>query len=126
VDVQKELNDFHAVEERAIDGYNGALERRRTNRLSDAELAKVIDDEIIPPWRGTRRHLATLRHLPASEEQRIEEIARYMLLREQGWQAFSQALHTGDDGQAGAAKSFQQQADTLLRDAAGQSRAKTP
>jgi len=125
-DVQKELTDFHAVEERAIDEYNGALERRRTNRLSDEQLAKVIDDEIIPPWRSTRGHLATLRHLPAPEEQRIQEIGRYMLLREQGWRTFSEALRTGDDGQAGAAKSFQQQADTLFRDAAGQTKTKTP
>jgi rhomboid protease GluP len=114
-DVQRELSNFQAVERGVVDAYNGALEGRRANRLSDVDLANIIDRQVLPPWRQARQRLSTLGHLPPQEAQRLDDIGRYMALREQGWAAFSQALRTGDDAKAGESKALQQRADALLK-----------
>ncbi len=119
VDIEKEMADLQALEQRAVGTYNGALEQRRANQISDVELAKIIDEQVLPGWRQYRGHLGTLGHLPAKEAKRTEDIGRYMNLREQGWTVFSQALRDNDDAKAGQSRKYQEQADALLKTIGG-------
>lgn len=119
VDIQKEMADLQAIEQRAVETYNGALEQRRSNQISDAELARIIDEQVLPGWRRYRGHLGALGHLPAKEARRVADIGRYMDLRERGWAAFSQALRDDDDARASQSKRYQEQADGLLKTIGG-------
>jgi rhomboid protease GluP len=119
VDIPKEMTDLQTMEQQAVKTYNGALEQRQASQISDVELARIVDEKVLPNWRQYRRHLRTLGHLPPQEAKRVDEIGRYMDLREKGWTAFSQALRANDDAKASESKRFQQQADSLLKTIGG-------
>ena len=119
VDIQKEMADLQALEQRAVGTYNGALEQRRANQISDLELARIIDEQVLPGWRQYRGHLGKLGHLPPKEAKRTADIGRYMNLREEGWVAFSQALRDDDDVKASQSRKYQEQADALLKTIGG-------
>lgn len=114
-DVQGALEDFQAVERQSVDAFNDALERRRGDKLSDDELARIVDQQVLPPWRAYQKRLASLRDLPPAEAKRMANLGRYLALREQGWTAFSEALRTNSEGKAKEAQALQRQAEQLMK-----------
>lgn len=116
-DVQGALEDFQAVERQSVDAFNDALERRRSDKLSDDDLARIVDQQVLPPWRAYQQRLASLRDLPPAEGKRMANLGRYLALREQGWIAFSEALRTNSEGKAKEAQALQRQAEQLMKTA---------
>lgn len=114
-DVHAEMGRFQDVERQAIDTYNRALERRQSNEISDQQLVRILDTEVLPPWDDYRERLRALKHVPAEYAKRMENLELYMDLRGRGWSALSQALRTNDDAKAEEARQLQRQAEAQLK-----------
>jgi rhomboid protease GluP len=118
-DLQAELQAAQAMEHDAITTFNGALERNRANQLSDIQLARTIDEQVLTPWRVQEQRLRKLEHLPREPARRVGRLLRYMELREQGWSKLSQALRSNDAALAEEAQGLQRQAEKLLKEMDG-------
>jgi rhomboid protease GluP len=100
-DLQEALRDFDAMERATLAAYNGALQT--PGRLSDLEIARVIDGQVLPPWSQFAQRwqaISRARRLPAAQRTTVEQVTRYIDLRTRGWTLFSEALHTGDQAKA--------------------------
>jgi rhomboid protease GluP len=118
-DLQGELERLQAMERGAIARYNGGLERNGAGQLSDVQLARIIDEEVLSPWRTGEQRLRSLGRLPREQTTRVNRLLRYMELRDQGWSKFSQALRANDVALAKEAQALQRQAEDLRKEMDG-------
>ena len=117
-DLQAELTAFDAVERTAIATYNEAL--KADKGLSDVEIARVIDEKVLPPWQqfaARWQQMTGLPRLPSAHKEQFTKIARYMDLRGRGWARFSEALRTNDQKKADEAVALQKESERVFRSA---------
>jgi len=93
------FEQFSKLEERALDRYNGLVGKA----ITDEEMARVIDEEVLPAWREGKTILASLEGLPESLESNLRiyadtrERAFVMMvaaLRKSDAEAIKQAMET--------------------------------
>jgi len=117
-DLQAELTAFDAVERTAIATYNDALKPGK--RLSDVEIARAIDEKVLPPWQQFAdrwQQVTRLPRLPSANKEQFTKIARYMDLRGRGWAMFSEALRTNDQKKADEAVALQKESERVFKSA---------
>lgn len=115
-DVLAEQRAFDAVERQAIAAYNDALSPDKG--LSEAEIARVIDEQVLPPWRQFAdrwQSVSQTRRLPAESRKQFAKIARYLDLRGRGWALFSEALRTHDRNKMDQAATLQREAESVFK-----------
>ena len=95
-DLADEITVFQAVEKNAIAAYNDGVERIARDQLKDEDLARVIDEEVLPPWRQFQRRLVPVANLAPEQQAFGREIVTYMQAREVAWTKFSAALRRHD------------------------------
>jgi rhomboid protease GluP len=81
---------------RLTEAYQAARTEFLNDRLSAAEFADQIDDEILPAWRAERARLQTLQRVPQADETLWTELKQYAALSERAWTLTSEALRSGD------------------------------
>lgn len=119
-DLQAELGAFDAVERTAIAAYNDALKPGKG--LSDVEIARVIDEEVLPPWQqfaARWQQVMRVPRLPSANKEQVTKIARYMDLRGRGWARFSEALRTNNQKMADEAVALQKESESVFKSADG-------
>ena len=115
-DLQQELARFSEAETQVQATFNQALQRARSGSLSNSDLARVIDAEVIPPWHSARLRLEGIHGLAGREARLLANVERYAATREQGWGAFSEALRKQDPQGIQRANALQADADRQLKD----------
>jgi len=94
VDLGEEVAAFQTIEKNAVAAYNEGVDRR--DRLGDEELARIIDEKVLPPWRAFRRGLAPVDALAPEQQPLGRELATYLEARERAWSSTSAALRHHD------------------------------
>jgi rhomboid protease GluP len=94
VDLAEEVAAFQTIEKNAVAAYNEGVDRR--DRLGDEELARIIDEKVLPPWRAFRRGLAPVDALAPEQQPLGRELATYLEARERAWSSTSAALRHHD------------------------------
>jgi regulator of RNase E activity RraB len=115
VEIQRVFADFQTMERRAIDAYNSGLEWRQANQVSDEDLAKIIDDKVLPPWRAFEVRLHGIGRLPPEQRKRVDALLRYVEMRARGWKDMSAALRSEDPAKLRAAAAHQREAEGALK-----------
>jgi rhomboid protease GluP len=91
-----ELETFATVEEQALERFNDAVEKAKSNQLTDSAFASVIDNDVLPEWDSTRQRLEILAPHVSALQQRVVHLVTYMTLRQESWTQLSQGLRAGD------------------------------
>ena len=117
VGFERALEDFGAVETQVIDTINGAVEQRQREEISNTDLARVLETEVLPPWREARERFdgTDMTGLPRDLEERRRQLSEYMRLRQEGWELQSAAVRENDLAKGAAALERQEQADEILK-----------
>jgi rhomboid protease GluP len=115
VDLQQELARFSETETRVQGSYNQALQRARSGTLTDAAFARLMEAEVIGPWRSARLRLEGLHGLPETQAQLLTRIDRYAETREQAWVVFSEALRQQDPQGVQRAAALHAEAEEQLK-----------
>lgn len=113
-DLQGALTRFSAVEKEALKIYNQAVQDAHGERLSDAEFAKVIEEQVLPPWRELREHFQQLHDLPADDRPRIQLLTEYLQARQEAWQLLAKALRSGDEAVLRQCEEKNRQVESLM------------
>jgi rhomboid protease GluP len=116
VDLQQELARFSDAETRVQASYNQALQRAKSGSLSDADFARLVDAEVIPPWHAAWLRLENIHGLSGRKARLLANVTRYAETREQGWRVFSEALRNHDRQGIRQATALQADADRQLKD----------
>jgi len=97
-DLRGRLAQFESVERNVLDTYNHAVRKYQADQLSADEFARVIESDILPPWRNVREQFdqMDLQQLPANSQPAVTKLRQYMQLREQAWTALAIGLTQND------------------------------
>lgn len=91
-----ELETFARVEEQALKRFNDAVEKAKSDQMTDSAFASVIDNDVLPEWNSARQRLETLTPHTSALQQRVVDLVTYMTLRQESWTQLSQGLRSGD------------------------------
>lgn len=92
------IERFTPVESRALDEFNATIDRFKGGEIPGAEAARIVERDVLPPWRASRERLSALRHVPASQKRLVSLMLRYMKLREESWELFAEGARQEDAG----------------------------
>jgi len=106
-----------AVEQRLLEQYQHAHRRHQEGKLSAQEFAEVIETQVLPTWRAARQSFDKVGdgRMAAGKRDWLNQHKRYMLLREQAWEAMVAGLKENDPRRLQEAKEKNATAERLQR-----------
>jgi len=98
VDFRSRALRFSAVERQALDTYNEAVGEYQNGKLSEDEFARTVETQVLPPWRAARQEFDQIdvQRVAADSRESLAKLKRYLLLREQAWEALAAGLKGND------------------------------
>ena len=92
-DARPEIERVVAVEERIAALYQKAVGQFRNGRISANELAKLIDQTIVPELQAVGTRLTALEGVPSEQQALVAGAEEYLRLRNESWRLRSEGLH---------------------------------
>jgi hypothetical protein len=104
--------------------FNRTISHLQQRKVTAAELVRILEQEVLPPWRVQREtldQLTTLSRLPARQKRLVTTLVEYMTARQEGWELLREGLRQHDPRALQRANEQQRQADEVIdhRGAAG-------
>ena len=90
-----EIKKISDIERKQAQLYTRAVADYRSKRIREAELATVIEQQLLPPWLAEQEALAKVQVVPA-QEGLLKKFLEYMTLRGEGWRLIAKGLRSGD------------------------------
>ncbi len=114
-DSQAELERFEQVEKQCFDTYNKALDEARAGKLSDEQVADILEQKVLPPWKSSRERIQALKGMSKTMKARIDKVVAYMVMREEGWALLAKGGRAHDAELVKQASALQQEAEALAK-----------
>jgi membrane associated rhomboid family serine protease len=114
-DLQGELLAFDRVEKKAIDTYNAMLIRTTKGEASEAELATVLERDVLPDWRVATKHFSTLTGLPAVQQPLVAMLVDYLQARQKSWELLVESIRENDRNKAKQSEAQAARAEQALQ-----------
>ena len=92
-DARPEIVRIVAVEDRIAGLYQKAVAQFRNGRMSASELAKLIDQTIVPELQAVGTRLTALDGVPTEQQALVAGAEEYLRLRNESWRLRSEGLH---------------------------------
>jgi rhomboid protease GluP len=92
-DARPEIVRLVAVEERIAALYQKAVGQFRNGRMSANELARLIDQTIMPELQAVRTRVTALNRVPPEQQTLVAGAQEYLRLRDESWRLRSEGLH---------------------------------
>jgi len=125
-DIDAALQRFATVDTASLELFNQTMTQRQHNRVTDTEVVRVLEQDLLPPWRAQRQHLQRLRtasRLPARQKQLVDTLLEYVAARQEGWELLATGLARRDQRALKQASEKQRQADAVFGTAGGRGKA---
>jgi len=124
-DVEATLQRFTSLETTTLATFNNAIAQLQQRQLTsaaaqqqaEAELVRVLEQDVLPPWRAQRETLLRLQglhRLPQRQQRLVAVLVEYMTARQEGWELLQEGLRTHDQPTLKSANEKQRQADQML------------
>jgi rhomboid protease GluP len=92
-DARPEIERLIAVEDRTAGAYQKAVSNFRNGRMSAGELARLIDQSIVPELKEVRTRLTSLEGVPREQLAMVAGAEEYLRLRDESWRLRTEGLH---------------------------------
>jgi hypothetical protein len=92
-DARPEIQRLVAVEDRIAVAYQKAVVQFRKGGISANELAKLIDQTIVPELQAVGTRLTALEGVPSEQQALVAGAEEYLRLRNESWRLRSEGLH---------------------------------
>jgi rhomboid protease GluP len=116
-DVEATLQHFASLDTTTLETFNRAITQLQQGKVTEAEVARILEQEMLPPWRAQRealQRLATLSRLPTRQHQLVATFVEYMTARQEGWELLQAGLRQQDPRVLKNANEKQRQAEEVL------------
>jgi membrane associated rhomboid family serine protease len=130
-DVEARLQQFASLNTATLATFNRAITQLQQDKITEAEMVRILEQEVLSPW-GTQREalqqLLTLSRLPTRQKQLVLRLVEYMTARQEGWELLREGLRQHDPRALKSANDKQRQADQVLGQAgaAGKRKSEQP
>jgi hypothetical protein len=126
-DVEARLRQFASLDTTSLTMFNHAITQLQQGKASEVEMIRLLEQEVLPPWRAQRQaldQLTTLSRLPVRQKRLVTTLVEYMTARQEGWELLREGLRQHDPRALKLANEKQRQADDIIghRGAAGKRR----
>jgi rhomboid protease GluP len=95
-DIDREMQHFADVEKRCLNVYRTLVEQAQRGAVNDADVAEVIEREVLPPWVESRRRIEGLLGLPYGNQRFLSRLVEYVRCREESWRLRVEGLRKQD------------------------------
>lgn len=115
-DVEAALQHFSTLDQHSLHTFQEALTQLQDRKLSEAGLARLLEHELLPPWREQRDAFLKLteRRLPKRQSQLLSTLVTYMNTRQEGWELLHAGLLKHDQRLLNQGVEKQRQASQIL------------
>jgi len=116
-DVEARLQQFASLDTTILVTFNHAITQWQQDKLSEAEVVRILEQEVLPPWRAQREalhQLTTLSRLPTRQKRLVATLVEYMTARQEGWELLREGLQQHDPRALKKANEKQRQADEVI------------
>jgi rhomboid protease GluP len=96
LDIDREMQHFAEMEQRAIDINNDLARRSQRGEVSDADFARTVEREILPLWIEARKKIEGLLDVPYADRAYLSRLVEYMRCREESWQLRVEGIREQD------------------------------
>jgi rhomboid protease GluP len=123
-DVEARLQQFASLDTTILVMFNRAITQLQQGKVTEAEMVRILEQDVLPPWRAQREaldQLTTLSRLPTRQKRLVTTLVEYMTTRQEGWELLREGLRQHDPRALQRANEKQRQADEVIgqRGAAG-------
>ncbi|MFO0906600.1 MAG: rhomboid family intramembrane serine protease [Pirellulales bacterium] len=115
VDVEAEFQAFLNSEKQALATFQKMIEDSQAGRLSNADFARQLDEQLLPAWVTTRVRLEKLQSENRANQTLVTRLIAYANQRESAWRTFSQGAREDDQKKIDEAVSKWNAADEAAR-----------
>jgi rhomboid protease GluP len=113
-DIIGESNELARIEKKVLGVYNDAADRSRRQLIDDDEFVRVVEQEVLPPWRSARARLNELKkELPLNFN--VEQVSWSMQYREEAWELLCEAIRRHDKQLAKQSEQKMREAEQILQ-----------
>ena len=116
-DVETRLQQFASLDATILATFNRAITQLQQGQITEAEMGRILEQEMLPSWRTQReslQQLLTLSRLPTRQKQLVSRLVEYMSARQEGWELLREGLRQQDPRTLKRANEKQRQADQML------------
>jgi rhomboid protease GluP len=116
-DVETRLQQFDSLHTTILTTFNRAITQWQQGRVTEVEIVRILEQEVLPSWRTQRealQQLLTLSRLPTRQQQLVTRLVEYMSARQEGWELLREGLQRHDPRTLKSANDKQRQADQIL------------
>ena len=92
VDPRREIEAVITLERETTARYEGAVSRFRNGQVKEADLALLIDGQIVPSVAAANRRIMALQRVPQDDAPTLVAAKEYLRVREASWRLRAQAL----------------------------------
>jgi len=117
-DVRSRLQQFASVEAISLATLHRAMTQLQQGNITTTEVARILEQEVLPPWRAQRdalHRLTTLSRLPVWEKRQVAALVEYITVRQEGWELLEEGLRKNDPRALKSAEEKQRKANEMLR-----------
>ena len=117
-DVRARLQQFAAVEATSLATLHRAMTQLQQGTITRTEVVRILEQEVLPPWRAQRdalHRLAMLSRLPVGEKRQVAALVEYITVRQEGWELLQEGLRKNDPRALKRAEEKQRKANEMLR-----------
>ena len=116
-DVEARLQQFASLNTTMLATFNRAITQLQQGQISEAEMGRILEQEMLPSWHTQREVLQQLlarSRLPTRQQQLVTRLVEYMSARQEGWELLREWLRQHDPRALKSANEKQRQADQVL------------
>ena len=117
-DVESRLQQFAKLDTTTLTTFQHAITALQQQKTTEAEVRRLIVQEMLPPWKAQReqlQRLATRATLAPRQHTLVTIVLQYMQARQEGWELLYDGLRTKNARTLKQAQDKQHQADALLK-----------
>jgi hypothetical protein len=112
-DLPGEIKRMSQMEDKALALYNSSIDKWKADQLTDLHFTRIVEQQVLPPWRAERRSLAKMKRLSGEQAPLASSLIQYMQAREDSWDLLVDGVRTNDAGKMQKANEKGRQADSL-------------
>ena len=116
-DVEARLQQFASLDTIILATFNRAITQWQQGKLSETEMVRILEQEVLPSWRAQHEalhQLTTLSRLPTRQKRLVATLVEYMTARQEEWELRQAWLRQNDPRALKSANEKQRQAEEVL------------
>jgi rhomboid protease GluP len=91
-DLEASIKKMGEVEKKALAAYRQALLELAAGKRTPPDVAAILENDILPPWKAERQSLSAMVRLPVRQQRMVNLLIQYMDARADAWSLLDAGL----------------------------------